>query len=546
MANLGSENTPIEGESFGLPSGYAVDEENDDLVIRDTDGTVVMRRGDGAAWQLEGSDISGVGAFDSESVNTEDSVVGGSELQALLRKPGEQDLTERPYGGSAAVGNNVSDVTVERGEVIESLTPDHSEGVLGVAVDPEDGDLWTCAGGETIHNLNRDGSVITTYSLSDADNLHGPSIDPDDGNLWVSAESDSQNDGDASLIKINKEDGNRLETVPHPDAENRPRAPSVDADGDLWISDKDGSGDNVFKIDRDDGSIITSFETGFSPEGVFIDPIDGTLWLNHSRTRRAHNLTRGGELIDVISWDEGDQSTGPSIDPFGQSFWVADWENDVVRHVARSVGYTAEVDGATIVINRSPSPPVTKTVDESIDGTRLLADGFKSIDSALEVADQHDIDTVSVGSGTFDIGDGFDNLFDGCTIEGSGRNSTHLEVTDPTARINSDDVTFRNLRVFGDNEGDLIDTTTAAVRTQFENVAVENENTGFAFQVRGDGDDNFALISGCRFITPTGTEALRIDSGVEGGIVSDAYITEGISEGSTTNVKVDVDSIVFL
>ena len=76
MANLGSENTPIEGESFGLPSGYSFDEENDDLVIRDTDGTVAMRRADGT-WELESdlalneNGISGVGAFDSESVNTE-------------------------------------------------------------------------------------------------------------------------------------------------------------------------------------------------------------------------------------------------------------------------------------------------------------------------------------------------------------------------------------------------------------------------------------------------------------------------------------------
>ena len=83
MANLGDNNTPVEGESFGLPSGYSFDEENGDLVIRDTDGTVAMRRADGAAWQLEGSDISAVGAFDSESVNTEQaSIENGPVLRS--------------------------------------------------------------------------------------------------------------------------------------------------------------------------------------------------------------------------------------------------------------------------------------------------------------------------------------------------------------------------------------------------------------------------------------------------------------------------------
>ena len=86
MANLGSENTPIEGESFGLPSGYSFDEENGDLVIRDTDGTVAMRRADGT-WELESdlalneNDISGVGAFDSESVNTEEAFIAGQKSE---------------------------------------------------------------------------------------------------------------------------------------------------------------------------------------------------------------------------------------------------------------------------------------------------------------------------------------------------------------------------------------------------------------------------------------------------------------------------------
>ena len=94
MANLGSENTPIEGESFGLPSGYSFDEENGDLVIRDTDGTVAMRRADGT-WELESdlalkeNDISGVGAFDSESVNTGDATV---ENESATISPAEVDL----------------------------------------------------------------------------------------------------------------------------------------------------------------------------------------------------------------------------------------------------------------------------------------------------------------------------------------------------------------------------------------------------------------------------------------------------------------------
>ena len=109
MANLGDNNTPVEGESFGLPSGYAVDEENGDLVIRDTDGTVVMRRADGAAWQLEGSDISGVGAFDSESVNTDELGIAGTGT--LLSA--DQDVAYAPTTLNTDIGSTTSTSFVE-------------------------------------------------------------------------------------------------------------------------------------------------------------------------------------------------------------------------------------------------------------------------------------------------------------------------------------------------------------------------------------------------------------------------------------------------
>ena len=107
MANLGSDNTPIEGESFGLPSGYAVDEENGDLVIRDTDGTVVMRRADGAAWQLEGSDISGVGAFDSESINTGKADITSETFVKANRNTTATDVTAGTFTNIA--NNEVAD-----------------------------------------------------------------------------------------------------------------------------------------------------------------------------------------------------------------------------------------------------------------------------------------------------------------------------------------------------------------------------------------------------------------------------------------------------
>ena len=112
MANLGSDNTPIEGESFGLPSGYSFDEENGDLVVRDTDGTVAMRRADGT-WELESdlalneNDISGVGAFDSESVNTEDARFDGTPWFDI-----------RNYGAES--GQNVTDAFEDAFDAVES------------------------------------------------------------------------------------------------------------------------------------------------------------------------------------------------------------------------------------------------------------------------------------------------------------------------------------------------------------------------------------------------------------------------------------------
>ena len=65
MANLGSDDTPIVGESFGLPSGWSITENADgEVVIEDSGANVVLRRDETAGeWVTD--------SIDAESVSTE-------------------------------------------------------------------------------------------------------------------------------------------------------------------------------------------------------------------------------------------------------------------------------------------------------------------------------------------------------------------------------------------------------------------------------------------------------------------------------------------
>ena len=62
MANLGSDDTPIVGESFGLPSGWSLTENADgEVVIEDSGGNVVFRRDETAGeWVTDSIDAESV------------------------------------------------------------------------------------------------------------------------------------------------------------------------------------------------------------------------------------------------------------------------------------------------------------------------------------------------------------------------------------------------------------------------------------------------------------------------------------------------------
>ena len=147
MANLGSDNTPVEGESFGLPSGYSFDEENGDLVIRDTDGTVAMRRADGT-WELESelalneNDISGVGAFDSESVSTEAASVAQSGT-VISSNSTQSDV---PSGTFAEIEfDTVEEDNLDAADLANNRITIQEDGdyLLHVFAEWEEDDAWT-------------------------------------------------------------------------------------------------------------------------------------------------------------------------------------------------------------------------------------------------------------------------------------------------------------------------------------------------------------------------------------------------------------------
>ena len=79
MPNLGSSDTPVEGQSFGLPAGAELGEDNGELVIKDSSGTIILRRNETASeWQFEGTDLTGINSIDASSATLDDQTINQS------------------------------------------------------------------------------------------------------------------------------------------------------------------------------------------------------------------------------------------------------------------------------------------------------------------------------------------------------------------------------------------------------------------------------------------------------------------------------------
>jgi len=108
MSNLGDSNTPIEGQSFGLPAGAELGEDNGDVVIKDSSGTIILRRNETASeWQFEGTDLTGINSIDASSATLDTATLNqeSTDANAAVR------FSQLSQAENLIVVDQVSDLT---------------------------------------------------------------------------------------------------------------------------------------------------------------------------------------------------------------------------------------------------------------------------------------------------------------------------------------------------------------------------------------------------------------------------------------------------
>jgi len=166
MPNLGSSDTPVEGQSFGLPAGAELGEDNGELVIKDSSGTIILRRNETASeWQFEGTDLSGINAIDASSATLDGGIIGGLAFGRGVGQDTVGSLTE-VNGSKVSVSANSFEPMIDKASavgVIGGFVMGTGATVLRATWD--DGSTDTIYSNAFAQGTNGGGSVFTTINV---------------------------------------------------------------------------------------------------------------------------------------------------------------------------------------------------------------------------------------------------------------------------------------------------------------------------------------------------------------------------------------------
>ena len=189
MANLGSDDTPITGESFGLPSGWSLTENAaGEVVIEDNGGNVVFRRDETAGeWVTDSIDAESVSTDALEAAN----VKHDGEVSDSLTNPTVIRLLTNDLFSQIENSYSVSEITADNSPV--EIHQDSIRHALLVAIGYE---LGSGAAKDFVDVLaiSRSGREITTVGeASDANIARSYSEGEDAVEIAIDEDSETYN-----------------------------------------------------------------------------------------------------------------------------------------------------------------------------------------------------------------------------------------------------------------------------------------------------------------------------------------------------------------
>lgn len=197
------------------------------------------------------------------------------------------------------------------GTIIEQVDYDDlPESVDGVSVDPADGSLWLFLYNETVMHVDREGARLQGDLSISSSSTKNIAVDPFDGTIWYAEWSDDM------LIHM-KRDGTNIAGDDFIVDLRYIAGIDIDpVDGTFWVCDREN--EEAINVQRDGQTLNKIALNGDQPEGIAVDPLNGSLW--QTSKYNVWNITKEGIVLKYFNLNDWVKTV--AVDPGDGSLWV--------------------------------------------------------------------------------------------------------------------------------------------------------------------------------------------------------------------------------